>query len=233
LSILDRWFPVRRGLERFEGLVNSPGYALNRFTAIDLQEEGQSLMKGENTERTSQHCGQSAANPAQGYDPFVRGPFPVGVRTIHAHDPVRDRRFLCEIWYPADERHAGQDLAPATQDVFVLPSRDVPRSQMAVRDAVAPPGTYPLIIYSHPSGAQRRAATFLCTHLSSHGYAVAALDHSETFASELKGKAVETAEQRTARVEATIASRVPDIRFLLDHLLGASGWNSEGVVDDD
>ena len=41
---------------------------------------------------------------------------------------------------------------------------------------------YPLILYSHHSGGHRRAATFLCTHLCSHGYVVAALDHSEVVA---------------------------------------------------
>ncbi|MGZ3509284.1 MAG: alpha/beta hydrolase [Vulcanimicrobiaceae bacterium] len=104
------------------------------------------------------------------YDPFVRGRFPVGVRTIQALDNVRDRPFPCEIWYPAAAQHAGQDIAPGTQDVFTVPLRDTPRRQLAVRDAAARPGTYPLIVFSHHSGGHRRTATFLCTHLSSHGY---------------------------------------------------------------
>jgi predicted dienelactone hydrolase len=85
---------------------------------------------------------------------------------------------------------------------------------MEVRDAAAEPGTYPLVIYSHPSGAHRRAATFLCTHLSSHGYVVAALDHKED----------ETPERK-------IADRVPDVRFLLDHLLDGPAWDSEARLD--
>src|SRR5438105_1460050 len=35
------------------------------------------------------------------YDPFVRGRYPVGVRTFEARDTARDRLFPCEIWYPA------------------------------------------------------------------------------------------------------------------------------------
>src|SRR2546425_5220399 len=119
------------------------------------------------------------------YDPFVRGRFPVGVRTIHALDSGRNRQFPCEIWYPASAQHAGQDIAPGTQDLFAVPSRDTPRSQMAVRNAAARPGTYPLIIYSHPSGGHRRAATLLCPHLASHAYFVAGLEHSEVVAAEL------------------------------------------------
>lgn len=168
---------------------------------------------------------------ANEYDPFVRGRFPVGVRTLQALDTVRNRLFPCEVWYPAATEHAGQDIAPQTQDLFTAPSSDVPLSQKAVRDAAARPGIYPLIIFSHPSGGNRRTATFLCTHLSSHGYVVAALDHSEVVASELARKSVETDEQKAARQDAWIANRVPDIRFLLDHLLNGAAWESEAQLD--
>jgi dienelactone hydrolase len=157
------------------------------------------------------------------YDPFVRGTFPVGVRTVHAHDTARERLFPCEIWYPATARHAGEDVAPPTQDSFTVESRGQRRAQQAVRDAAAQPGTYPLVLYSHPSAGHRRAATFLCTHLASHGYVVAALDHSELLAPELAPREGETAEERRARGQGWIANRVPDVRFLLDHLLDGGG----------
>ncbi|TMD12116.1 MAG: hypothetical protein E6J00_12855 [Chloroflexi bacterium] len=34
-------------------------------------------------------------------------------------------------------------------------------------------GEHPLIVFSHSSAGNRRSASFLCTHLASHGYAVA------------------------------------------------------------
>ncbi len=188
-------------------------------------------MTGENVKHTKKHSKKRAAPRRDEYDPFVRGRFPVGVRTIEARDTVRDRLFPCEIWYPAAAQHAGQDTVPGTQDFFTVPSRDTPRSQMAVRNAAAQPGTYPLIIFSHHSGGHRRAATFLCTHLSSHGYVVSALDHSEVIAVELARRDGETDEQKTAQAEAWIANRVPDIRFLLDHLLGSAGRDSEANLD--
>src|SRR5947207_1037046 len=132
------------------------------------------------------------------YDPFVRGRFPVGVRTIDAVDASRRRRFPIELWYPATAAHAGQDLDPASQDVVEAPPRQA-RGQTAVRDAAAQPGRYALIAFSHGSGYHRRAATFLSTHLASHGYVVAAVDHSEIVAPELARKDGETAEQRAAR----------------------------------
>jgi predicted dienelactone hydrolase len=65
--------------------------------------------------------------------------------------------------------------------------------EAAVRDAAAQAGTSPLILYSHHAGGSRRAATFLCTHLTSHGYIVAALDHSEVIAPELARKECQSA----------------------------------------
>jgi dienelactone hydrolase len=137
----------------------------------------------------------------------------------------------CEVWYPAALQYAGQDLAPETQDCFTARLSKTPRRQMAVRDAAAQPGTYPLIIFSHHSGGHRRAATFLCTHLSSHGYVVAALDHSEVVAPELARPKSETEEQKKARWQAVIASRVPDVRFLLDQVLNDSVGKSEATLD--
>ena len=106
------------------------------------------------------------------YDPFVRGGFPVGVRTIQALDALRDRVFPCEIWSPEGS------------------------------------GPHPLILFSHHSGGHRRAATFLCTHLCSHGYVVAAMDHPP---------------------EQVLANRVPELRFLLDQTLSHTEWNIDST----
>jgi predicted dienelactone hydrolase len=55
--------------------------------------------------------------------------------------------------------------------------------------------------------------------LASHGYIVAGLNHSELVAPELARRQDENPEERAVRAEAAIASRVPDIRVLLDHVL--------------
>ena len=165
------------------------------------------------------------------YDPFSRGGFPVGVRTQQALDTARNRQFPCEIWYPAAAQHTGEDLAPETQDVFTVAPTVKRRTQAAVRDATSRPGKYPLVLYSHPSGAHRRSATFLCTHLCSHGYLVAALDHSEVVAPELARKAGESEEQKLARWDAVIASRIPDIRFLLHYVQKTSALEPQTKID--
>ena len=78
----------------------------------------------------------------------------------------------------------------------------------------------PIILLSHASGGNgRRGYTFLSNHLASHGYIVAGLNHYELVAPELARRDGETPEQRAARTEAAIASRVPDIRFLHNYVL--------------
>ena len=90
-------------------------------------------------------------------------------------------------------------------------------------------GAHPLIAYSPHAGGSRLVATLLCEHLASHGYAVAALDHSEVVAADLAGKDAETQAQRAARVDAIIASRVPDVRFLLDKVAAEGGVDSTRI----
>lgn len=81
-----------------------------------------------------------------------------------------------------------------------------------------PCGTEPraLILFSHHSGGTRNSAEYLCEHLASHGYAVAALDHSDVRLPRPSDALNE--EQRAERLNAWIEARVPDIRFLLQSI---------------
>ncbi|HLJ68677.1 MAG TPA: alpha/beta fold hydrolase [Chloroflexota bacterium] len=145
------------------------------------------------------------------YDPYARGPFSVVAHTFEALDRRRNRRFPCEIWYPA-----GAGEGNHSTDAGEL--------------CTAPAGseTYPLVVFSHFSGGNRRSSSFLCDHLASYGYVVAAMDHSEVVAPELSARAGESASERARRVDAVIAARVPDVQFLLDYLL--AGQASEEVA---
>ena len=91
--------------------------------------------------------------------------------------------------------------------------------------------TLPLVLYSHPAMFHRKAATFLCEHLCSHGYVVAAMDHSEVVAPELgRQPEGETEEQKTARWNEVMASRVPDVLLLLDRMLAGGRQPAIGIV---
>src|SRR5712691_1991478 len=90
--------------------------------------------------------------PDVDFDPFARGPCPVGVRSSQLVDAQRDDRVLpCEVWYPAAPRYFGLDLSPTTQDTFSVLPNTTPFRQAAVRDAAIQPGQYPLVLYSHTS----------------------------------------------------------------------------------
>ncbi len=108
--------------------------------------------------------------------------------------------------------------APSTPGPFsvrnhTFEARDPARNRLFPCDIWFPdsPGAWPLVLYSHHSRGNRRAATYLTTHLASHGYLVAPLDHSEVVAPEIADD-----------VEAFIANRVPDARFLLDYMLAGA-----------
>jgi predicted dienelactone hydrolase len=92
-------------------------------------------------------------------------------------------------------------------------ARDLARDRLFPCDIWCPdePGARPLVLFSHHSRGNRRSATYLTAHLASHGYFVAALDHSEVVAPELAGNA-----------QGFIANRVPDAHFLLDYLLAGA-----------
>jgi predicted dienelactone hydrolase len=188
------------------------------------------------------------------YNPFNRGPAPVGVRTVTATDASRGRRTLTiEIWYPATERYCGQDLDETTRDRFIAAPGLPEFSQSAVRGADAALGTYPLLLHTHGALSHRRAMSVLCTHLASHGYVVASNDvPGNTIVEMLRDAEAQRrgtpltapSQQETGRhrfrdasfvISAMLAGAEPDIATRIDPTrigaLGqsAGGWTTMGV----
>ena len=100
-------------------------------------------------------------------------------------------------------------------------ARDAARDQMFPCEVWYPDaaGPGPLVLFSHHGGGHRRRSSFLCTHLASHGYVVAALDHAEILMPRFAPQPDESAEQRLARSVASVSERVPDLLFLLATML--------------
>ena len=124
---------------------------------------------------------------------------------------------------------------PHAVDARTLWARDAVRSRDFAVEAWSPADAEdearPLVVFSHGTGGGRCMASYLCTHLASHGYVVASMDHSERSAPELARKAEETGAERRARIAAWIAQRVPDVRFLLDAVLEGSLLEARPRVD--
>lgn len=90
-------------------------------------------------------------------------------------------------------------------------------------------GPRPLVLYCHASGGGRRQSSFLCEHLASHGYVVAAADHVGNTAADFAASAARAAagaqptpQEREAHLRRIIGDRVPDLRFLLDQMLSGA-----------
>jgi predicted dienelactone hydrolase len=171
------------------------------------------------------------------YDPFARGLYPVGVRTLVLRDRGRDHRPLpVEVWYPASRAHAGADLAASTQDTYEVLPGFPPVSQDAVRGAAPHAGRYPLVAFSHGFGGHRRQTTFLCTHLASHGYVVASCDHTgntllDTVQFVMAKRAGNPIPDTVAMVREFIAARPADVVAMLDQLLDGAAPDLRAVID--
>jgi len=172
------------------------------------------------------------------YDPFVRGPHPAGVRTALLEDPARAGRPLpIEVWYPATPDYDGADRKAESRDTYDLVP-GLPRTpQDAVRDATPRTGRRPLVVFSHGLGGHRRQSTFLCTHLASHGYVVAACDHAGSTMLDLLRLAIDArkrGEARSANLVAEVMTkpRPADVSFVVDRVLDGSAGGVAELVDE-
>jgi dienelactone hydrolase len=165
--------------------------------------------------------------PFMPYDPFSRGPHPVGVRSADLTDASRSRHLSVELWYPAEASFAGKDTDEEGMDHYDLLPGFPPQRQAAVRDATpANPGhaKFPIVLFSHGFGGHRRQSTFLCTHFASHGYVVAAVDHTGNTILDMAQMTLqvmmgEPMPDPEPMVRELIVARPADISFVLDKLL--------------
>lgn len=135
------------------------------------------------------------------------GPYGVGRSTITITDATRNRPLTVDVWYPIDPQATGTPARYAfTPDIYT-------DSKVAIADAaVAPGGPFPLVIYSHGSGGIRYIASYFTERLASHGFVVAAPDHTGN-------TAVERITNTSAAGEVTAYNRPLDVSAVIDGLL--------------
>ena len=184
----------------------------------------------------------AAAAPA---NPEDSGPFPVGVTTIQLSDPARQdpaleapRPLLAEFWYPASDsargaaptkftdfymggENAQMNIILTMAFKFDITKMDSTFKTTAVRDAAIAEGTFPLLVFSHGNGGMRAQSTFWCDHMASHGFIVAAVDHTHnSCATSYAGKVIPY--QQDGRGQAAI-DRPKDVSFLIDQIEAMHG----------
>lgn len=156
------------------------------------------------------------------YNPYTRGPHPVGTRQFNWVDTKRSQSLPVDVWYPATKAYEGKDFDSATQDRYEMVPGMGDSVQQAVKDAEAKSGQRPLVVFSHGFGGERRQTTFLCCHLASHGYVVAAMDHVGNTAADMISGEGAAGDPRV--IERFIQSRPCDVSFVIDQMLaGRSG----------
>ena len=162
-----------------------------------------------------------------GYSPFERGSHPVGTRQFSWSDRSRNCTMPVDIWYPAASAHDGEDFDPAKMSSFELIPGLGKSTQNAVMNAKARSGTFPLVVFSHGYGGERRQSTFFYSHLASHGYVIAAMDHvGNTTVDMLSGQSAGDAEL----INRFIESRPVDASFVIDQMLAGA---SDLDIDED
>jgi predicted dienelactone hydrolase len=166
------------------------------------------------------------------YAPFDRGPYPVGVRSFELRDPARGERPLStELWYPAAPAYAGADLRADTGDIYRIADGFPALAQQAVRDAAPRPVAAPLLVFSHGWGGHRRQSTFLCTHLASHGFIVAAVDHAGNTLLDAMRSGSEGDRRGPIPVERILTDRPADVAVVIDRLRGGDAGEVGAHID--
>ena len=115
----------------------------------------------------------TAAKP--GIELLERGEYRVGVTTVTVTDQERDRPLTVDIWFPLADGVTGE----AHRYSFI--TGDYYESPLAIdADAagISNDGPFPLVVYSHGSGAVRYIHSDYTETLASHGYVVVAPDHT-------------------------------------------------------
>jgi dienelactone hydrolase len=192
------------------------------------------------------------------YLPEPTGPYPAGTASVWLTDTSRPdpwvagvnaRELMVSLWYPAvpsDGRRA-EYMTPAESELQ-LTSRGItgipPDTLSTVRtNAVsdAPPAGHqhslPLVVLSPGFTNSRSTLTALAEDLASHGYVVAAIDHTyESHATAFPNGRITTCLAREAprrdRKEEVAAGRAADVCFVLDELTGAHpAWPGAGLID--
>ncbi|MDP8254640.1 MAG: hypothetical protein P9M14_02730 [Candidatus Alcyoniella australis] len=185
------------------------------------------------------------------YDPRELGPYQVGVTTLVLIDQGRwdpatqsARTLPVEVWYPATDQTA--DLPRDTVrgflgdwDEYVLQLfaqmgatpedlANFDNETGAVRDAQLESGDapYPMVLFSHGFGGIRFQNYTQCEYLASHGFIVAAPDHTgNALVTTLPDEVIEFREDLES---ISLLQRKADFSFLLDAFTGLSALDPDG-----
>ena len=162
-----------------------------------------------------------ATDPALApFETIEPGAYDVGVQTITVMDASRNRPLTVDVWFPIDDA-TGQ---PAHQ-YTLLPgvSYQSPTAVDADASMVASGGPFPLVVYSHGSGGLRYLDSNYTEAIASHGYVVAAPDHTGN-------TAIERLSNTEAEFDVTALNRPQDVSAVIDAMTDAGHPDAAGLA---
>ncbi|MDO7084785.1 acetylhydrolase [Pseudocolwellia sp. AS88] len=163
-----------------------------------------------------------------------KGQLTVGVRTIEITNPAqfdpntqtqKDRKLTLEVWYPSKVNKADVKTSYEDETRSGIPfsiQADAFRNSKVLK----PSGDvkYPLVILSHGYTGYRSLMYYLAEHLASHGYIVAAIDHTDSTNAE-----VDLINTPFSGFFSTLLNRSRDQQFTLDYLTTTENFVSAAM----
>ncbi|AGZ42898.1 alpha/beta hydrolase family protein [Actinoplanes friuliensis] len=156
--------------------------------------------------------------------PKPTGPYRVGTVALHLVDRSRRRELMASIWYPAARDTRRHPVAPwmpdaswhalvaaigmATDAAAPLTAGRVGAPVLRSRDR------FPVVLYSHGNGSCRAETTIVVQELTSHGYVVVTVDHTDDGFSEFPDGRVTVPTENSF----TPWDYARDMTFVLDRL---------------
>lgn len=124
---------------------------------------------------------------------------------------LQDRQLKVELWYPAN---VGTNTNKAVYQSVTRLHKPFTISGNAYRNAKKLTNkSFPLVVISHGYTGDRVLMYYLGEHLASHGYAVAAIDHTDSTTAEIDFK-----KAPFQGFVSTVYNRARDQQFVMDYL---------------
>ncbi|WP_326829010.1 lipase [Streptosporangium sp. NBC_01810] len=232
------------------------GLALVAGPALAGPSVARPALAGTTSAEDGSDLGANQVAPVRLTLPKPTGPLQIGTVSLHLVDPARpdpwvpaksSRELMVQLWYPAQKAAAyprAPWLSPKMAEAVLagVPAGTV-RLPVTHGRVGAPVyrgrGPRPVLLFSHGFAADRASSTALAEDLASHGYVVAAIDHTyDAGAVEFPDGQVEIHaasspppnfdEQDDPVATKAVAARLADTRFVMDQL---TALNRGRVID--
>ena len=226
----DRWIEILRNYRWHRGVAPSRRSARRlRSLALAVSIASSAIGCGGQGEGSSSDAGSQTETKGDAQeltlgDPAVFGPYVVGHVGLMLNDGERDRALPVEAWYPVDVSALGPS---AVADFEQGEHGTTLEALLAEAPTCTTQGTraraggslarakLPLLVMSHCHGCVRWWMFSVAEHLASQGFAVIAVDHvGNTMFDAIAGEILPLG-------KATLATRIADVRFVLDRALAA------------